>query len=131
MGIGTVQHGVYGSLMNVLGACIGACGAFPCLPCPNPFREVQQGAFESRAGPLMSTFLIKPLASTGSVGLVSRFGQFYKAVDPGLAQINVCTESLKIVDVKVQIAPIGRQTVITRDNVNVSSISMHSVGYFY
>jgi erythrocyte band 7 integral membrane protein len=56
---------------------------------------------------------------TGSVGLVSRFGQFYKAVDPGLVQVNVCTESLRVVDVKIQIMPIGRQTVITRDNVNV------------
>jgi hypothetical protein len=46
----------------------------------------------------------------GSVGLVSRFGHFYRAVDPGLVQVNVCTESLKIVDVKIQIAPIGRQT---------------------
>ena len=56
---------------------------------------------------------------TGSVGLISRFGQFYKAVDPGLAQVNVCTESLRVVDVKIQIISIGRQTVITRDNVNV------------
>lgn len=53
------------------------------------------------------------------MGLVSRFGQFYKAVDPGLAQVNVCTESLRVVDVKIQIISIGRQTVITRDNVNV------------
>ena len=55
----------------------------------------------------------------GAVGLVSRFGQFYKAVDPGLVKVNVCTESLRIVDVKIQISPIGRQMVITRDNVNV------------
>ena len=53
------------------------------------------------------------------MGLVSRFGQFYKAVDPGLVQVNVCTESLRVVDVKIQIISIGRQTVITRDNVNV------------
>ena len=59
------------------------------------------------------------LRTIGSVGLVSRFGQFYKAVDPGLANVNVCTESLRVVDVKIQISPIGRQTVITRDNVNV------------
>jgi erythrocyte band 7 integral membrane protein len=58
-------------------------------------------------------------AVTGSVGLVSRFGQFYKAVDPGLVQVNVCTESLRVVDVKIQIISIGRQSVITRDNVNV------------
>lgn len=55
----------------------------------------------------------------GSVGLVSRFGQFYKSVDPGLVQVNVCTESLRVVDVKIQISPIGRQKVITRDNVDV------------
>ena len=55
----------------------------------------------------------------GAVGLVSRFGKFYKAVDPGLVQVNVCPESLRIVDVKIQISPIGKQTVITRDNVNV------------
>lgn len=48
----------------------------------------------------------------GSVGLVTRFGQFYKSVDPGLVQLNVCTEDIKIVDVKIQISPIGRQTVM-------------------
>ncbi|KAG8956710.1 hypothetical protein FRC04_000188 [Tulasnella sp. 424] len=62
-----------------------------------------------------------------SVGLVSRFGQFYRAVDPGLVNVNVCSESLRIVDVKIQIATIGRQTVITRDNVNVE---IDSVIYF-
>ncbi|EJU06686.1 hypothetical protein DACRYDRAFT_19735 [Dacryopinax primogenitus] len=97
LGLSGVTHGVYGSFINTLGACIGICGAIPCCPCPNPFREVQQG----------------------SVGLVSRFGQFYKAVDPGLVQVNVCSERLRVVDVKIQIATIGRQTVITRDNVNV------------
>ncbi|KAG6854441.1 hypothetical protein C0991_006520 [Blastosporella zonata] len=53
--------------------------------------------------------------------------QFYKSVDPGLVQVNVCTESLRVVDVKIQISPIGRQTVITRDNVNVE---IDSVIYF-
>jgi hypothetical protein len=36
--------------------------------------------------------------------------------------INVCTESLKRVDIKVQIAPIGRQQVITRDNVDIEML---------
>jgi hypothetical protein len=62
-------------MMNSLGACIGAFGAIPCCPLPNPFKNVEQG----------------------SVGLVSRFGQFYKAVDPGLAQVNVCSESIRVV----------------------------------
>ncbi|KAJ7571945.1 hypothetical protein C8J56DRAFT_995023 [Mycena floridula] len=105
LGTGEVTHGVYGSLLNCLGSVVGFMGAVPCCPCPNPFRNVNQG----------------------SVGLVSRFGQFYKSVDPGLVQVNVCTESLRIVDVKIQISPIGRQTVITRDNVNVE---IDSVIYF-
>ncbi|KAI0004952.1 hypothetical protein BJV74DRAFT_805913 [Russula compacta] len=105
MGTGSVTHGFYGSMMQSLGSCVGFCGAAPCCPLPNPFKEVRQG----------------------SVGLVSRFGQFYKAVDPGLVQINVCTESLRVVDVKIQIISIGRQSVITRDNVNVE---IDSVIYF-
>ncbi|KAF8272489.1 hypothetical protein EI94DRAFT_1769758 [Lactarius quietus] len=106
MGIEGVTHGFYGSMMQSLGSCVGFLGAVPCCPCPNPFKEVRQG----------------------SVGLVSRFGQFYKAVDPGLVQVNVCTEALRIVDVKIQIISIGRQTVITRDNVNVE---IDSVIYFH
>ncbi|CAL1700096.1 unnamed protein product [Somion occarium] len=82
LGTGEVTHGVYGSLLQVLGSCVGFLGAVPCCPCPNPFRNVQQG----------------------SVGLVSRFGQFYKSVDPGLVQ-----------------------KVITRDNVDVD---IDSVIYF-
>ncbi|KAF8179588.1 stomatin family protein [Mycena galopus ATCC 62051] len=97
LGAEEVTHGLYGSLLQGFGACLGICGMIPCCPVMNPFRQVQQG----------------------SVGLVSRFGQFYKSVDPGLVQVNICTESLQIVDVKIQIIPIGRQTVITRDNVNV------------
>ncbi|KAJ2915609.1 hypothetical protein MD484_g4794, partial [Candolleomyces efflorescens] len=105
LGTGEVTHGIYGTMLQGLGAIIGLFGAIPCCPCPNPFREVQQG----------------------SVGLVNRFGQFYKSVDPGLVQVNVCTESLRVVDVKIQISPIGRQMVITRDNVNVE---IDSVIYF-
>jgi regulator of protease activity HflC (stomatin/prohibitin superfamily) len=105
MGLGDVKHGAYGTLLHGLGECIGFFGAFPCCPLPNPFQDVQQG----------------------SVGLVSRFGQFYKSVDPGLVNVNVCTESLKRVDVKIQISPIGRQKVITRDNVDVE---IDSVIYF-
>ncbi|EKM60069.1 uncharacterized protein PHACADRAFT_250938 [Phanerochaete carnosa HHB-10118-sp] len=105
MGTAEVTHGVYGSMLHSFGVCVGFCGAIPCCPLPNPFRNVQQG----------------------SVGLVSRFGQFYKSVDPGLVQVNVCTESLRVVDVKIQISPIGRQKVITRDNVDVE---IDSVIYF-
>ncbi|KAF8524559.1 hypothetical protein BU17DRAFT_63126 [Hysterangium stoloniferum] len=105
MGIQETPHGLYGSMIHTLGNFVGCFGAVPCCPLPNPYRNVEQG----------------------SVGLISRFGNFYKAVDPGLANVNVCTESLRVVDVKIQISPIGRQMVITRDNVNVE---IDSVIYF-
>ncbi|KAJ7042353.1 hypothetical protein C8F04DRAFT_98921 [Mycena alexandri] len=105
LGTDEVTHGLYGSLLHGLGNCLGICGMVPCLPVPNPFQQVQQG----------------------QVGLVSRFGQFYKSVDPGLVQVNICTETLRVVDVKIQIIPIGRQSVITRDNVNVE---IDSVVYY-
>lgn len=107
MGIGVVTHGLYGTLLQGLGSCIGFIGAFPCCPCPNPFREVNQGMYLICHLYFQNIYLG---GFPGAVGLVSRFGHFYRAVDPGLVQVNVCTESLKIVDVKIQIAPIGRQT---------------------
>ncbi|OCF33151.1 stomatin family protein [Kwoniella heveanensis BCC8398] len=97
LGTGSIQHGFYGSMMNALGACVGNIGMIPCCPFPNPFKEVNQG----------------------SVGLVSRFGQFYKSVDPGLVKVNVCTESVRVVDVKIQLTSVPRQTVQTKDNVSV------------
>ncbi|AFR94484.2 stomatin family protein [Cryptococcus neoformans] len=97
LGTGAIDHGCYGSMMNVLGECIGALGMIPCCPCPNPFNNVSQG----------------------SVGLVSRFGQFYKSVDPGLVKVNVCTENVRVVDVKIQLTSVPRQTVQTKDNVSV------------
>jgi hypothetical protein len=85
------------------------------LVAPSPIRS---GVF-NKVYPIANVATFDLQASLGSVGLVTRFGQFYKSVDPGLVQVNVCTEGLRIVDVKIQISPIGRQTVITRDNVNV------------
>jgi erythrocyte band 7 integral membrane protein len=73
----------------------------------------------------------------GSVGLVSRFGQFYKSVDPGLVKVNVCSEQIRVVgkyhpsertwevseadgiDVKIQLTGVPRQMVQTKDNVSV------------
>ena len=137
LGVEGVTHGFYGSMMQSLGSCVGFCGAIPCCPFPNPFKEVRQGQFPFHSSRL---FLLPSLTHfvfvfTGSVGLVSRFGQFYKAVDPGLVQVNVCTESLRVVDVKIQIISIGRQSVITRDNVNVEmfvlSLSLLRFHFFF
>jgi len=47
MGVDSVTHGFYGSMMQGLGSCVGFCGAIPCCPFPNPFKEVRQGQFFS------------------------------------------------------------------------------------
>lgn len=76
------QHGWYGSMIDTLGRCIGTCGAIPCcIVCPNPYKPVGQG----------------------NVGLVTKFGRFSRAVDPGLVKVNPLSEHLVQVDVKIQI----------------------------
>ncbi|KAF7508178.1 hypothetical protein GJ744_009475 [Endocarpon pusillum] len=58
-------HGWYGSMINALGSTIGFFGAIPCcIVCPNPYKPVSQG----------------------NVGLVTKFGKFSRAVDPGLVK---------------------------------------------
>ncbi|KAI8888558.1 hypothetical protein K501DRAFT_209702 [Backusella circina FSU 941] len=96
--ISTITHGWYGNMLNGLGSIIGALGTIPCcIICPNPYKSIPQG----------------------DVGLISRFGKFYKCVDPGLVKINLATESIRRVDVKMQIVDIPRQSIMTKDNVTV------------
>ena len=69
-------------MISTLGSIVGTCGAIPCcIVCPNPYKPVGQG----------------------NVGLVTRFGRFARAVDPGLVRINPLSEKLIQVDVKIQI----------------------------
>jgi len=125
-------HGWYGGMVNMLGACIGNLGAIPCcVICPNPYKPVQQG----------------------NVGLVTKFGRFARAVDPGLVKVNPLSEHLIQVDVKIQIvgessprapnteeechanlvrlssppAEVPRQVCMTKDNV---SLYLTSVIYY-
>ncbi|KAM0264737.1 hypothetical protein ACHAQJ_000562 [Trichoderma viride] len=99
--------GWYGGMINTLGSCIGTMGAFPCcIICPNPYKHVSQG----------------------QVGLVTKFGRFYKAVDPGLVKINPLSERLIQVDVKIQIAEVPEQTCMTKDNV---TLRLTSVIYYH
>ncbi|KAK0544904.1 hypothetical protein OC846_005390 [Tilletia horrida] len=98
LGVDDIEHNFYGSMMNFLGSVAGAMGQFPCcICCPNPFQEVDQG----------------------TVGLVTRFGRLYKSVDPGLVRINPFSERLRVVDVKITLIAIPRQTVLTSDNLTV------------
>lgn len=96
-------HGWYGSMVNGCGTVIGFLGAIPCcICCPNPYKPVSQG----------------------NVGLVTKFGRFYRAVDPGLVKINPLSEKLIQVDVKIQICEVPQQVCMTKDNVTVQLTSV-------
>ncbi|KAF2670793.1 stomatin family protein [Microthyrium microscopicum] len=100
------SHGWYGGMINGLGSIIGTCGAIPCcVVCPNPYRPVQQGA----------------------VGLITKFGRFSRAVDPGLIKINPLSEKVIMIDVKMQIVEVPQQTCMTKDNV---TLHLSSVLYY-
>jgi len=100
-------NGWYGSMINNLGSCIGCMGAIPCcIVCPNPYKPVSQG----------------------NVGLVTKFGRFVRAVDPGLVKINPLSERLIQVDVKIQIVEVPRQVCMTKDNV---TLNLTSVIYYH
>jgi len=99
--------GWYGKMVNAFGAVIGTMGAIPCcIVCPNPYKSVNQG----------------------NVGLVTKFGRFYRAVDPGLIKINPLSERLIQVDVKIQIAEVPEQVCMTKDNV---TLRLTSVIYYH
>jgi len=100
-------HTFYGGMLNFLGAFCGFIGSIPICPCfPNPYKKVEQGY----------------------VGLISQFGKFYKFVDPGLVKINVFTEDIIRVDIKIQITEIPHQFIMTKDNVYVQ---IYSVIYWH
>ncbi|KAF2200458.1 stomatin family protein-like protein [Delitschia confertaspora ATCC 74209] len=100
------NHGWYGGMINGLGACMGNLGAIPCcIVCPNPYKPVSQG----------------------NVGLITKFGRFARAVDPGLVKVNPLSENLIQVDVKIQIVEVPKQVCMTKDNV---SLNLTSVIYY-
>lgn len=67
--------GGYAKMINSFGSCFGAMGSIPiCCCCPNPYMSVPQG----------------------SVGLIQRFGEFQRSVDPGLEYVNVFSEKLRL-----------------------------------
>lgn len=95
--------GWYGAMINALGEIVGTCGAIPvCICLPNPYKRVGQG----------------------HVGLVTKFGRFYKAVDPGLVKVNPMSENLLQVDVRIQICEVPQQTCMTKDNVTTQFTSV-------
>jgi len=95
----TKDSSCYEGMLNCCGVFFGTLGSIPLCCCfPNPFKPVQQG----------------------TVGLITRFGRFSRAVDPGLYKVNPFSEQLIAVDIRMQCEDIPRQTALTKDNVSVS-----------
>lgn len=56
--------------------------------------------------------------------MVTKFGKFHRAVDPGLVKVNPLSERLIAVDVKVQLCEVPQQVCTTKDNVTVHLTSV-------
>ncbi len=91
-------HAGYQSCLGCIGGCFGCLA--PCLPCccSDSFHVIPQG----------------------NAGVVARFGQVVRVVDPGLCYTNQCTEEVALVDIRVRMTDVPRQVVMTRDNVSVN-----------
>ncbi len=46
-----------------------------------------------------------------------------QSVDPGLVYVNVCSEGIRVVDVKIQMTQVPRQSVMTKDNGAVALLN--------
>jgi hypothetical protein len=84
LGIGVVTHGLYCSFQG-LGSIMGCIAAFPCRPCPNPFREVNQGQSVLILLKIKYSFIINRCC-------LSRF-PLRSLLQGCRFRVNVCTES--------------------------------------
>lgn len=49
--------------------------------------------------------------------MFERFGKYVKTVKAGLHYVNPCTESLKKVDMRINVIDLDQQRLMTKDNV--------------
>jgi len=98
----------YASCLTSCGECCGKCRTYCplCCCCDNPYITIPQG----------------------EVGIVSKFGKAYKIIDPGMYFVNQITETVKRVDIKIQMISAPRQVVMTKDNV---TLTIDSVLYWH
>lgn len=101
----TQPEGTYQSFVQACGSVFGRIGLVPCCPCQNPYKNVDQGY----------------------VGLVTKFGELARVVDPGSTYVNTFSEKLYTVSIKTEVQDIPSQWCMTRDNVN---IGIKSVVYY-
>ena len=61
----------------------------------------------------------------GTIGLVTRFGRYYKTVDPGLIRLNPYTESVYKVDMRIQVSHILDQVIMSKPAPIFAFFSSH------
>ena len=54
------------------------------------------------------------------VGIVEQFGRFTRMLQPGFNYINPCSESVVEVDMRMRVGTVGRQIVMTKDNIQLT-----------
>lgn len=88
----------YEGLVRCWGNCCGTLTTWCCVCCPNPYRSVAQYEY----------------------GVVKEFGKFTKVLPPGLHYINPIVETLTLVDSRERVIELKKQSIMTKDNVNVT-----------
>lgn len=93
----TPPHNGYQKYVSCCGSFFGIMGMCVCCPCRNPYQTVNQG----------------------EVGLIQTFGALSRTVEPGTAYVNIFSEELTKVNVKVNTRELPPQSCFTRDNLSV------------
>jgi len=88
----------YETMVKCYGNCCGTLTTWICVCCPNPYKSVPESNY----------------------GVVKEFGKYLKTLKPGLHYINPIVETLELVDAREKLIDLNKQSIMTKDNVNVT-----------
>lgn len=88
----------YEAVVRCWGNCSGSLATWICVCCPNPYKSVPESQF----------------------GVVKEFGKYTKTLKPGLHYLNPVVETLTLVDAREKVIDLQKQSIMTKDNVNVT-----------
>jgi len=90
----------YEGIVRCYGNCCGTCQTWACACCEgcSAYKTVPESQF----------------------GVVKEFGKFIKVLPPGLHYLNPIVETLTLVDAREKVIDLKKQSIMTKDNVNVT-----------
>lgn len=94
----TERNECYEGIVRCYGNYTGGLATWVCVCCPNPYKTVPESQF----------------------GVVKEFGKYIKTLRPGLHYLNPKVESLTLVDAREKVIDLQKQSIMTKDNVNVT-----------